>query len=121
MKKMLAALVVAVTLALGACATTADTPSQKVFAATQVYNTALTAAVTYKKLPSCESASQPCSDKSVVATLQKADTVAYEALKSAQTVVRNPQSSSSSLQAAALWAQEAASAFGRVANSLSRK
>lgn len=100
-----------------------DTPAKKVFAATSVYNGALTAAVTYKRLPSCEKPDAPaiCSDKSVVATLQRADDVAAEALKSAQNVVRNPSASQSSLNAAVLWAQEAAQAFGRIAGSLKLK
>jgi hypothetical protein len=103
---------------LAACATgIGETPAQKVFAATQVYDAALTAAVAYKKLPPCNAAPRPvlCSDAAVVATLQKADTVAYEALKSAQTVVRTPTATQSALQTAIAWATEAASAFSRVA------
>lgn len=120
MKKLLAVLTFAL---VSACATTPDSAPSKVFAAHQAYEVALTAAVTYKKLPPCEAPAAPkvCSDKSVVATLQKADNVAFEALKSAQNVVRSSGQSDTSLQTAVRWAQEAVGAFARVANSLNVK
>jgi hypothetical protein len=105
------------------CATTGTgtTPAQTVFSATQKYDIALTAAVTYKNLPPCGGATPICSDKAVVATLQKADNVAYEALKSAQTVVRSTGQSATAMETAAAWALEAAGAFGRIASSLKTK
>lgn len=117
---MIRNLLVAVTmLALSACATlgTNATPAQKVFAATGVYETALTVAVAYKRLPPCTATPKPilCSDVGVVATLQKADNVAFEALKSAQTVVRSTSSTQSALSTAVAWATEAANAFSRIA------
>ena len=103
---------------LAACASMGQdaTPAQRVFAATQVYEAALTAAVAYKRLPACSVQPRPplCSDAGVVATLQKADNVAAEALKSAQTVVRAP-ASSPALATAVAWATEAANAFSRIA------
>ena len=100
-----------------------DTPQQKVFAATSAYNVALTPAVAYKQLPPCAPKPAPilCSDKSVVATVQKADNVAYDALSSAQKIVRNPAESPTAAQTAALWAQEAISAFTKIVNTLAVK
>lgn len=118
MKRLLCIIALA---ALVGCATT-ETPQQKVFAATQVYDTALSVAVTYKRLPLCSPTTGPvCSDKSVVATLQKADVVAYEALKSAQGVVRAPAVSESAAQMAVRWATEAVAAFSRVTSLLNVK
>lgn len=117
MKKLLSSILAAALLSACATAGVGETAAQKVFAATGVYDAALTAAVAYKKLPACTAVPKPvlCSDASVVATLQKADTVAFEALKSAQTVVRSTSSSQSALQTAVSWATEAAGAFSRVA------
>lgn len=99
------------------CANT-QTPAQKVFAAHQVYEGALTAAVAYRKLPDCAKSDTPvCSDKEVVATVQKADIAAFEALKSAQNVVRSSKSKSA-LDTAVKWAQEAVNGFSRIVNGL---
>jgi hypothetical protein len=107
---------------LSACATfTAETPQQKVFAAHQVYDTALSVAVTYKRLPPCGTGVAICADKAVVATIQKADNVAYEALKTAQGVVRAQASTETALQTAVRWAQEAIGAFSRVTATLQTK
>ena len=108
---------------LSACSTVPETPAAKVFAATSAYNVALSAAVTYKNLPAC---GQPasltlCSDKGVVATIQKADNVAFEALKSAQTVVRQTGQTETSLQTAVRWATEAIAVFSRVVETLGVK
>lgn len=116
MRKLLVAVAI---LALSACVTIPEksTPAQKVFAATGVYDAALTVAVAYKRLPPCTATPKPilCSDAGVVATLQKADNVAFEALKSAQTVVRSTSSTQSALSTAVAWATEAANAFSRIA------
>lgn len=95
-------LIVALALALTACGTT---PQQKVFNAHLAYDAALTAAVAYKESPGA--------DKTVVSTIQRADTVAFEALKSAQNVVRQPKQQSA-WATAAMWASEAVAAFARV-------
>lgn len=99
------------------------TPAQKVFAATQTYSAALSIAVAYKRLPACTAPTKPvlCSDASVVATIQKADNVAFEALSTAQKVVRAPGQSASGLQTAARWASEAVGAFSRITATLSVK
>ena len=125
MKRLLVGLL---TAGLVGCAAVGDivsggTPAQKVFAATGVYDAALSVAVAYKKLPACTLQPKPvlCSDASVVATLQKADNVAFEALSTAQKIVRTPASTESALAAAARWAQEAVGAFGRLTSTLSTK
>lgn len=119
-KKLAIVLLVALLSSCASFSLTDSTPAQKVFAATQVYNAALSAAVAYKKLPSCAQAQKPilCSDAAVVATLQKADNVAFEALKSAQTVVRSTGASTSALSTAVAWATEAASAFSKITTAL---
>jgi ABC-type uncharacterized transport system auxiliary subunit len=108
---------------LSACSSIPESPAQKVFAATSAYNAALSAAVAYKKLPACGQTASPtlCSDKGVVATVQKADNVAFEALKSAQTVVRQTGQTETSLQTAVRWATEAIAAFSRVVETLGVK
>lgn len=107
-------------IALAGCASIGETPAQKVFAATSTYDAGLTAAVAYKNLPPCGQPASPtiCSDKEVVATLQKADNVAFEALSSAQKVVRDTKATQPALQTAVAWATEAAAAFNRIATAL---
>lgn len=110
---------------LTACASLGQnsTPAQKVFAATQDYDIALSVAVAYKRLPSCHA--QPkvvlCSEPSVIATIQKADTVAYEALSAAQKVIRSQNPNQSSLQTAVNWATGAVAAFSKITATLSVK
>ena len=117
MKRLLALVLF---VALSGCATIGATPAQKVFAATQAYDVALTAAVAYKRLPACKAGASPvCSDPQVVKTLQTADNVAAESLKSAQDVVRGGVGANpSSLAVAATWAQEAVNAFTRITTQL---
>lgn len=117
MKRLLA---LALFVAVSGCATIGATPAQKVFAATQAYDVALTAAVAYKRLPACKvGGATLCSDPVVVKTLQTADNVAAESLKSAQDVVRGGVgANASSLEVAATWAQEAVRAFARITNQL---
>jgi len=118
MKKILVGAVIA--LMLG-CAT-AEKPAQVVFAATSAYDAALTAALTYKRLPDCATTtSKLCSDKDVLVTILKADNAAFDALTSAQKVVRNTTSSQSALQTAANWAKEAIAAFSSVITALSKE
>jgi hypothetical protein len=105
-----------------ACSTTPQSPAQAVYASTATYDAALTVAVAYKNLPPCAPSSPPiCSDPGVVATLQRADNVAFEALSSAQRVVRVPGQSQSALQTAVQWANEAVAAFSRITATLQRK
>lgn len=113
-------LIFVLAFALSSCASVPETPAQKVFAATQMYDVALSVAVAYKELPSCDLPSAPkiCSDAGVVETVQKADTVAYESLTAAQAIVRAPAPTQSALQTAVLWAQGAIKAFANITNSL---
>jgi hypothetical protein len=85
-------LVLALAALVFACATAPQTPAQSVYAAQGAYASALTVAVAYKQLPTCDQAPRPtlCSDKAVVAKLQAADDVAYAALSAAQNIVRTP-------------------------------
>jgi uncharacterized protein YceK len=121
MKKLFLLLPVLAILS-GCGATLVTTPENKVFAAHQTYDAALTVAVTYKELPACAKTDSPvCSDAGVVATIQSADKVAYEALMSAQKVVRAPKATTSALQTAVTWATEAINAFKRVTDGLKVK
>lgn len=77
---------------LAACASTPQTPAQSVYAVQGAYASALSAAVSYKQLPSCAQPAAPvlCSNAAMVAKLQQADDVAYAALTAAQNIVRTP-------------------------------
>lgn len=115
-------LIFVLAFALAGCSSISvpETPAQKVFAATQMYDVALTVAVAYKELPSCDLPTAPkiCSDAGVVETVKKADTVAYESLTAAQAIVRAPAPTQSALQTAVMWAQGAITAFAKITNSL---
>jgi hypothetical protein len=103
------------------CASLNDArPAAKVFSAKSTYDAALTLAVAYKRLPPCGQPTSPtlCSDKETVATIQKADTVSFEALNAAEKVVRDPKAAESARQTAVAWATESAAAFNRVASQL---
>ena len=101
-------LALALVFAVTGCGTT---PAQRVYNAHLAYDAALSAAVAYKEAPGA--------DKTVVATLQRADNVAFEALKSAQTIVRQPKQESA-WATAAMWAQEAVAAFARTVATVKR-
>lgn len=109
-------------LALTSCVTIPDpdSPAQKVYAATQLYNVALSVAVAYKQLPPCEQPAAPvlCSDADTVETVQKADIAAFTALTQAQEIVRTSTATESALQSAVMWAQGAIRAFSEITNSL---
>ena len=65
-------------------------PSQAIFAIKSSYATALKAAVTYKELAPCSDTvvvKVTCSDPKVVAQIQKADTLAFAAIRTAQAAV----------------------------------
>lgn len=106
---------VSIALTLSSC-TTAETPAQKVFAASSAYDTALTVAINYKQLPVCGQSTSPivCSDKEVVATLQRADNVAFEGIKAAQAIVRNPTTTVNAKEVATTWAKEAVTSFTKI-------
>lgn len=113
MKKLFAVLAAATILLLPACASVPQGPANVVYAAHLAYDAALSGAVFYKQLPTCPR-TPPCKDLEVLATIQQADKVAFEALTAAQKIVRNKTSTQSAIQIAATWAQEAIAAFGRV-------
>lgn len=103
--------------ALTACASP-QSPQQAVFQAKSSYAVALTAAVAYKRLPSCEKAAQPCSDKGVISQLQKADNVAAGALDAAEHAVRTPGLGESTVQTAVVAARAALEAFTSITSTL---
>ncbi len=107
-------------LFLAGCATP-ESPQQSVFQAKSGYAVALTAAVAYKRLPDCTRAPQPCSDKAVVAQLQRADTVASTALDSAENAVRTPGFGQSVVSSAVTAAQAALQAFTSITATLGVK
>ncbi len=115
MRYMLTAL-----LLLAGCAAAPQSPQQAVFEAKSSYAVALTAAVAYKRLPDCARAAQPCSDKAVVAQLQKADTVASVALDSAENAVRSPGFGQSVVSSAVAAAQAALQAFTSITATLGK-
>lgn len=106
-----------IVLLLAGCATP-ESPQQSVFQAKSAYAVALTAAVAYKRLPDCARAAQPCSDKAVVAQLQKADTVASTALDSAEHAVRTPGFGQNVVSSAVAAAQAALQAFTSITATL---
>lgn len=108
-------------LFLVACAAP-QSPQQAIFSAKSNYEVALTAAVAYKRLPVCATpAVQPCSQKSVVTQLQKADDVAAKALDAAETAVRTPAFGTNITQSALTAAQAALDAFVSITSSLQTK
>ena len=104
---------------LAGCASP-QSPQQAVFEAKQSYAVALTAAVAYKRLPDCATRPQPCSDKAVVAQLQKADTVASTALDAAENAVRTPGFGKEVLSSAVAAANSALTAFVSITSTLRR-
>jgi len=105
-------------LALSACATAPQSPAQAVYAAHGNYAAALTVAVAYRRLPPCAPSGPPlCSDKRIVADLQKADNVAFDALSAAQRVARAP-GAGANVQTAINAANQAIGAFSSITASL---
>ena len=114
MSKLLAVLL----LALTACASPPQSPAQAVYATQGTYAVALTLAVKYKALPACVPTGPPlCKDAKIVADLQKADDVAYDALSAAQRVVRSP-GIGANVQTLLVAADAAVGAFSSIANRL---
>jgi len=118
MRKLFAALAL---VALTACAIV-QAPQDTVFAARSAQNVALRAAVEYKHLAPCSAAvKQPCSDKEVVAQLQKADVVADKALEAAETAVRTPGFGTDVINSAVTAAKAALGAFQAIVAVIGRK
>ena len=118
MRKLLAVLAV---VALTACASV-QSPQEVVFQARGAQNVALRAAVEYKRLAPCAvPAKQPCSDKAVVAQLQKADTVSDQALQAAESAVRTPGFGANVIDSAVTAAKAALSAFQAIVSQFGSK
>lgn len=117
MRKLITAVFIAV--ALAACATP-QSPQQAVFETKSGYAVALTAAVSYKRLPLCEKTKPPCSDPKVVAQLQRADNVAASALDAAEQAARTPGFGDSVVASSATAAQAALQAFVAITTNLGR-
>lgn len=99
-------------LALASACATPQSPQEVVFQARGAQNVALRAAVEYKRLTPCAvPAKQPCSDKAVVAQLQKADKVADTALAAAESAVRTPGFGANVIDSAVTAAKAALAAF----------
>jgi hypothetical protein len=92
---VIALLLLASPLTLTGCAsTTAETPAQRVYALQSEYAALLAAAVAYESQPRCippqTSATAPCSQADWVEEIRKADDDAYAAIREAQNIVRDP-------------------------------
>jgi hypothetical protein len=71
--------------ALSACAPTAQTPAQAVFALEASYDAALEVAVAYATLPACGAEAPPlCSDRALVRRVNTAAHQAWVAIRAAQ-------------------------------------
>lgn len=88
MKKLFAILCASLVVAC----TTPDSPAQAVYLAQSQYASALRLELAYSNLPRCGKPDSPklCSDVNVIRKLQKADDLAWSAIKEAQTAVRTP-------------------------------
>ncbi len=114
MKKLLAVFVLTL-VASCASVTATVSPQQAVFAAKQDYAVALTAAVAYKRLPPCPTATKICKDAKVIAQLQKIDDASAALLDGAETTVR---SGGTGAALAITAAQQAVSAFTTITKTL---
>lgn len=106
-------------LFLMAC-TTPETPAQAVFLAQSDYAVALRAEVAYSNLPRCSANKlvKLCSEVSVIKKLQKADNVAWAAIKQAQIAVRTPDFDQSKLVATVAVAKALTNSFVEITNEL---
>jgi hypothetical protein len=106
---------------LSAC-TTPKSPQQAVFQTKSQYEAALTAAVAYKRLPTCgEPVVQPCKRQTVLVQIQKADDVAAKALDSAENAVRTPGFGDNVAQSAITASRAALDALVAITSSLQVK
>jgi len=125
MKTVIAVMFALLTLTGFGCSTsptaTTLTPQQTVFEAKASYELALTAAVAYKNLPSCEKSQPPCSTPAVVAQLQKAQPVVRQALDAAESAVRTPGFGTDVVNTSIIAATSALRAFTAITASLPAK
>lgn len=118
MKKLLLSIAI---LAIAAC-TTPQNPAQAVYQITNNYAAALSVAVAYKRLPSCDQPAAPvlCSKVSIVKKLQDADDTAFPLLRAASNTVRAP-GAGANLATAIVAAQNAVDAFASITAKLAIK
>lgn len=104
---------------LAACATTPETPAQRLFSLQSKYNSALAIAVAYESQPRCqEPPVQPCSNKAVVDKLRASDDVAWALFKQARTVVATPGTPQSTVDTVLLSVGTAVDAFKAIADTV---
>lgn len=121
MKRVLLVLALAASVMGASCTSAPKTPQQAVYAAKSSYEVALTAAVAYAELPSCEKTTPPCSDPKIVAQLKKAQPVARQALDAAESAVRTPGFGDDVVTSSVAAAQAALTAFVSITASLEKK
>lgn len=104
---------------LVAC-TSPQTPAQAVYAAESQYATALRVELAYSNLPRCgkPTGSVLCSEVSVIKKAQKADDIAWIALKQAENAVRTPGFGESKLTAAISSAKALVGSFVQITQTL---
>ena len=104
-----------------ACQNAPD-PQQTVYALEGSYAAALAIEVAYHNLPRCVAGGPKiCSDQAVMDNINKADAVAWTAIKAAEDTVRTPGVSSSAANAAIVSAQNASAAFTKIVATLKVK
>lgn len=109
-------------LALAGCGSSAPDPQQTVYALEGSYAAALAVEVAYHNLPKCITGGPKiCSDQAVMDNINKADAVAWTAIKAAENTVRTPGVSSSAATAAVVAAQQASAAFTSITATLKVK
>lgn len=105
-------------LSLTACASRiAETRAQKIFALQSDYAAMLEAALAYESLPRCVDDmvdETPCSDPAVVATIRKADIVAFEAIGAARETIRASPADQQGIDLALLSARQALNGLARI-------
>lgn len=119
MKKLLIA--VCLTSLMGC--TTPDTPAQSVYLAEADYTAALRIEIAYSELPRCGKPTSPklCSDVAIIKKVQKADDVAWIAIREAQTAVRTKGFGESKVTTATASAVALTKAFISITNGLGVK
>ncbi len=116
MKRIIASAFLIVLMGCAGVTATLD-PQQAVYAAKQSYAVALTAAVAYKRLPQCPTATKVCKDAKVIAQLQKIDDASAALLDGAEATVRSGGTGSALAITAA---QQAVAAFTSITATLGK-
>lgn len=112
---MAIALGLAVLFLTGCASREAETPTQRVFALQADYNALLALAVAYESQPRCGPGERlGCSDADVVAEIRRADNHAFDAIRTAQNLVRSPNARDSPVQLALAGAIEAVGLVRRI-------